>query len=99
MGRMSKDGPPLGRWVLDIMAGNASRYNGPIRQYHQSALKRTGRAKKAKVLTMRKLMRMTYFMLKKRQAWKYEDKALTEEKLSRLYSEDDEGMMMMGGDP
>lgn len=95
MGRMSKDGPPLGRWVLDIMAGNAMRYNGPIRQYYQSARKRTGKAKKAKVLTMRKLERMTYFMLKNRQTWKYEDKALTQEKLIRLSSDDDN----TGGDP
>ncbi len=94
MGKMSKEGHPLGRWVLDIMAGNAARDNGPIRQYYQSALKRTGKGKKARVLTMRKIERMTYFMLKNRQTWKYEDKALTQEKLSRLYSDDD-----TGGDP
>ncbi|MDG6939301.1 MAG: IS110 family transposase [Nitrososphaerota archaeon] len=95
VGKMSKDGPSLGRWVLDIMAGNAVRYNPPIRQYYQSALRRTGRAKKAKVLTMRKLVRMTYFMLKKRENWKYEKRELTEGKLSRLRSTgrdgDDEG--------
>lgn len=95
MGRMSKEGPSLGRWVLDIMAGNAIRFNGPIRQYYQSALGRTGKAKKARVLTMRKLERMTYYMLRKREAWKYEDRGLTERKLSRLYEEEEE----KGGDP
>ena len=95
MGRMSKEGPSLGRWVLDIMAGNAIRFNGPIRQYYLSALHRTGKAKKAKVLTMRKIERMTYFMLKRREPWKYEDRALTERKLARLDSIDDEN----GGDP
>jgi transposase len=60
MGRMSKEGPSLGRWVLDIMAGNAINYNRPIRQYYLSSLHRTGKAKKAKVTTMRKIERMTY---------------------------------------
>ena len=77
------------------MAGNAIRFNGPIRQYYLSALHRTGKAKKAKVLTMRKIERMTYFMLKRREPWKYEDRALTERKLARLDSNDDEN----GGDP
>jgi transposase len=91
MGRMSKEGPSLGRWVLDIMAGNAINYNGPIRQYYLSSLHRTGKAKKAKVTTMRKIERMTYFMLKKREPWKYEDRALTERKLSRLDDEEEGG--------
>ena len=50
MERMSKEGLPLGRWVLDIMAGNAIKFNGPISQYYLSALKRTGKATKAEVL-------------------------------------------------
>lgn len=92
---MSKEGPALGRWVLDIMAQNAIHFNGPIRQYYLSALNRTGRAKKAKVLTMRKMERMTYYMLKRRTPWKYEDRALTERKLSRLYGGDEDE----GGEP
>ena len=91
MGRMSKEGPSLGRWVLDIMAGNAINYNGPIRQYYLSSLHRTGKVKKAKVTTMRKIERMTYYMLKRREPWKYEDRALTERKLSRLDDEEEEG--------
>ena len=33
---------------------------------------------------MRKLERMTYYMLKKREPWRCEDRGLTERKLSRL---------------
>jgi transposase len=95
MGRMSKEGIPLGRWVLDVMAGNAINFNPAIRQYYLSALNRTGRAKKARVLTMRKMERMTYHMLKSREPWRYEDRGLTERKLSRL----DGGGDQEGGEP
>ena len=33
---------------------------------------------------MRKIESMTYYMLKRREPWKYEDRGLTKRKLSRL---------------
>ena len=56
-----------------------------VRYNHQKY--RTGSGKLAHVLTMRKLIRMIYFMLSNRKPWKYENIALTERKVSDI--EDD----------
>jgi len=86
-GRMSKDGPSIARWTLSVMVDTMTRYNKPIRDYYQSVKARTGSGKMAHVSTMRKLTRMLYCMLKNRKPWKWEDRTLTEEKISRLGGE------------
>ncbi|MHB8566629.1 MAG: hypothetical protein ACYC7D_07950 [Nitrososphaerales archaeon] len=86
IGRMSREGPGVARWALSVAADNVREHNENIRAYYQSVVKRTGRSKKARVPTMRKLLRMIYFMLKTRQNWKWEDPESTKEKIARLDS-------------
>jgi len=83
-GRMSKDGPAIGRWTLSVMVDVIMRYNPPMREYYGGVKKRTGSGKLAHVATMRKLTRMLYHMLKTREHWLWEDQDLTERKLSNL---------------
>jgi len=83
-GRMSKDGPAIVRWVLSVVTDTVMQNNEQIKAYYESVKKRTGRSKKARVATMRKLTRMFYFMLKNRQNWKWENPELTRAKISRL---------------
>jgi len=56
--------------------------NKAVWYYFKHQKNRTGFGKLAHVLTMRKLVRMMYFLLKKE--WKYNDPALTEIKISKL---------------
>lgn len=86
MGRMSREGPAMARWALGVAADRVRDNNEQIRTYYLQVKKRTGKAKKARVATMRKLLRMMYFMLKTRQNWKWEDPELTRAKISRLDS-------------
>jgi transposase len=83
-GRISKDGPSVGRWTLSIMVDVVMRYNPQIREYYRGVKKRTGSGKLAHVATMRKLTRMLFHMLKTREHWLWEDQDLTERKLSNL---------------
>ena len=84
MGRMSREGPTVARWALGIAADSVRNHNQRIGAYYQLVRKKTGRSKKARVATMRKLLRMLYFMLKTRQNWKWEDPESTRAKISRL---------------
>jgi len=83
-GRMSKDGPPIARWALGVMVDTVMQRNKQVRSYYVAQKERTGNGKYAHVLTMKKLARMIYHMLKTRQHWKWEDESLTERKLSKL---------------
>ncbi len=55
-----------------------------LHEYYSREKVRTKSGKMAHVLTMRKLLLMIYAMLTKREAWRWEKKALTERKLRRL---------------
>jgi transposase len=83
-GRISKDGPSIARWTLSVMVDVIMRYNPQIREYYGSVKKRTGSGKLAHIVTMRKLTRMLYHMLKTREHWIWEDQNLTKRKLSNL---------------
>ena len=83
-GHMSKDGAGTARWALSMSVDTVKIRNKAIGQYYERQKNRTESGKLAHVLTMRKLVRMMYFMLKNRKEWKYNDPALTESKLSRL---------------
>ncbi|MCL5068380.1 MAG: IS110 family transposase [Thaumarchaeota archaeon] len=86
IGRMSREGPGVARWALSVAADCVRQQNEQIKAYYEVAKKRTGRTKKARIVTMRKLLRMLYFMLKTRQNWKWENPESTTEKISRLDS-------------
>jgi transposase len=86
-GRMSKDGPSIARWTLGIMVDTVMRRNPGIKEYYERAKKRKGRGSYARVLTMKKIARMIHHMLVTEQNWMWEDRELTEEKLSRLERE------------
>jgi hypothetical protein len=55
-----------------------------IKGYYEHQKDRTGSGSYAHVLTMKKLLRMVYHMLKTRQHWRWENKSLTDRKLSDL---------------
>jgi transposase len=84
-GKMSKEGPSIARWMLGVMVDNVMRRNPEIKRYYESVKERSNGGH-AHVMTMKKLNRMLYHMLTTRQSWKWEDKGLTERKLSRLSS-------------
>ena len=96
-GRMSKAGSSIARWTLGVMVDDVMRYNPEIKCYYES-VKEWSNGGHAHALTMKKLNRMLYHMLTTRQRWKFEDKELTERKLSQLDHstvDDDE----IGGEP
>ena len=55
-----------------------------LREYYQRAKARTGSGKMAHVVTMRKLDRMIYTMLTRKETWRWEKEELTERKLKAL---------------
>lgn len=83
-GHMSKDGSSTARWALSIAVDTVKLRNKAILDYYNHQKQRTGSGKLAHVLTMRKLVRMMYFMLTQREEWKYENHILTKKKLSKL---------------
>ena len=84
VGRMSKDGPHNARRALSIMVDTVSMFDLHLHEYYSREKARTKSGKMAHVLTMRKLVRMIYAMLTKKEKWRWEKKALTERKLRRL---------------
>ena len=86
-GHMSKDGSSEARWALSIAVDTVMLRNKPIRDYYDKVKERKQSGKLAHVSTVRKLIRMIYYMLSNRKPWKYENIALTERKVSDL--EDD----------
>ena len=84
VGHMTKDGPSNGRMALSIMVDTVSKYDTHLHSYYAKEKARTQSGKMAHVLTMRKLVRMIYAMLTRRETWRWEKKALTERKLKRL---------------
>jgi transposase len=87
VGRMSKDGPNTARKALSIMVDTVAKCDGRIREYYARAKIRTGSGKMAHVVTMKKLVRMLYAMLSKRERWARENEGLTARKLASLDSD------------
>jgi len=83
-GHMSKEGAQTARWALSIAVDTVMMFNKPIREYYDSVKNRKGSGKFAHVSTMRKLIRMIFTMLTEKREWKYENPALTGNKLSKL---------------
>ena len=86
-GHMSKEGASTARWALSMAVDTVKIRNKPMLEYYNHQKYRTGSGKLAHVLTMRKLIRMIYYMLSNGKPWKYENVMLTERKVSDL--EDD----------
>ena len=84
VGHMTKDGPDSVRMALSIMVDTVTRRDARLREYYQKEKARTGKGKMAHVLTMRKLVRMIYTMLTRKENWRWEKEALTERKLNAL---------------
>ncbi len=79
-GHMSKEGASTARWAISIAVDTVKIRNKPILEYYNHQKDRTGSGKLAHVLTMRKLIRMIYYMLSNRKPWKCENIALTDKK-------------------
>ena len=82
-GHITKEGNSLLRWVLIQVAHQVVRYPGELRKFYLELKKRKG-TKIAVVATARKLLRVIYCMLSRKENYKYERKALTESKMKRL---------------
>jgi transposase len=76
VGKMSKDGPNNARMALSIMVDTVAKYDVHIHEYYAKEKARTGSGKMAHVLTMRKLTRMIYAMLTRREKWRWEKRLL-----------------------
>ena len=83
-GRMSKDGPSIARWTLGIMTDTVMHWNPHLHHYYAHQKERTRSGKRAHILTMKKLLRMIYHVLKTREHWRWENEALTNKKLEDL---------------
>jgi transposase len=84
VGHMSKSGPSEGRWALSLMVDTIAKYETNVRAYYAKAKARTRSGKMSHVLTMKKLVRMIYTMLSRREPWRWERESLTERKLADL---------------
>ena len=83
-GHMSKEGARTARWALSIAVDTVKLRNRAMKNYYDSVKKRKDSGKFAHVSTMRKLVRMIYVMISERKVWKYENPALTEDKILKL---------------
>ena len=86
VGRMSKDGPSEARRALSIMVDTVVEYDRRLKEYYAQVKGRTKKGKMAHVATMRKLVRMVFTMLTRREPWRWQNPALTERKLNALES-------------
>ena len=86
VGHMTKDGPSTARKALSIMVDSVAMYDARLREYYRREKARTGSGKMAHVLTVRKLVRMIYTMLTRREKWRWGKDALTDRKLEALES-------------
>ena len=84
---MTKDGPENVRMALSIMVDTVARHDARLREYYQKEKARTGKGSMAHALTMRKLVRMVYTMLTRKENWRWEKEALTEKKLNALVAD------------
>ena len=82
-GHITKEGNALLRWILVQVAHQVVRYPGELRKFYLRLKKQKGN-KIAVVATARKLLRVIYCMLTRKESYRYERKALTEGKLKRL---------------
>ena len=82
-GHITKEGNALLRWILIQAVHQAVRYPGELRKFYLRLKKQKG-TKIAVVATARKLLRVIYCMLTRKENYRYERKALTESKLKRL---------------
>ena len=81
VGHMTKDGPRTARKALSIMVDSVALHDTHLREYYQRERARTGSGKMAHVLTMRKLVRMIYTILTRKEKWRWGKEALTKRKL------------------
>jgi len=82
-GHITKEGNALLRWILIQAVHQVVRYPGELRKFYLRLKKQKG-TKIAVVATARKLLRVIYCMLTRKENYRYERKALTESKLKRL---------------
>ncbi|KAF5433694.1 Transposase, partial [Candidatus Methanophagaceae archaeon] len=82
-GHITKEGDALLRWILIQVVHQVVRYPGELRKFYYE-LKKKKSTKIAVVATARKLLRVIYCMLARKENYRYERKALTESKLKRL---------------
>jgi transposase len=82
-GHITKEGNSLLRWVLIQIVHQVVRYQGELRKFYTKLKKEKG-TKIAVVATARKLLRVIYCMLSRKENYKFERKALTERKLKIL---------------
>ena len=82
-GHITKEGNSLLRWILIQIVHQVVRYPGELRKFYHELKKKKG-TKIAVVATARKLLRVIYCMLSRKENYKFERKALTESKLKRL---------------
>ncbi len=82
-GHITKEGNALLRWILIQAVHQVVRYPGELRKFYMKLKKQKG-TKIAVVATARKLLRIIYCMLSRKENYKFERKALTESKLKKL---------------
>jgi len=84
MGRITKRGPPMLRWVLTVNVNKINKYNNPITQFYRRIANKKKSKKVAYVAAARKLLVMIYYMLKNRESCRWEVPELTDRKKKTL---------------
>jgi transposase len=82
-GRITKQGNTLVRWVLVEAARNACRYDERFRAFYERYARRKG-GQKAVVAVAHEMLRIVWFMLKRKEPYRGGRRDLSERKLKRL---------------
>lgn len=82
-GHITKEGNSLLRWILVQIVHQVVRYPGELRKFYLRLKEQKG-TKLAVVATARKLLRVIYCMLTRKESYKFERRALTERKIGIL---------------
>jgi len=82
-GRISKQGSPWLRWILVQSAMTAVRYDQRLKSFYERLKSRKGSAK-AIVATAKEILVIMWYMLTRRELYRYMNKERYEQKLSRI---------------
>jgi len=83
MGRISKEGNKMVRWIMVQAALNAIRSDARLRAFYERCCSRKGH-QKAIVAVAHEMLRIVWFMLKRREPYRYENRRLSLRKHNRM---------------
>lgn len=83
VGRVTKEGNKMARWIMVQAALNAIRSDARLRTFYERCCSRKGH-QKAIVAVAHEMLRIVWFMLKRREPYRGENKRLSSRKHNRM---------------